>query len=368
MKRIILFTVLFSTTLAFSQKKTFEYEVKKISKKIEQITKEQKDSLKTKVIAIDKQLEKGEITKERSESLKKEVASYHARRIEKLVGEQERLLQQLVQDKTNGKIASAEDSLTNEDEDNVFSIGNRTFRFKVTEGDLEERNRKRRERWKKKNKKQRTTTTQFVFALGVNNVLDNGSLASLNNSEYSFWRSRFYELGWTWKTRFTQEPSKLYIKYGASFVWNNLRPEGNRIHAINGTNTTLQNYQSPLNESRLRHVQLNFPVHLELDFSKNKVYKDGRVRDRTNKSFRIGLGGYAGIRLGTRQFLEYEDGNNIRIEEEQRDNFNMDRFNYGISSYIGYRSTSLYMKYDLNPLFQNTNTRNISFGLRFDLN
>ncbi len=31
-------------------------------------------------------------------------------------------------------------------------------------------------------------------------------------------------------------------------------------------------------------------------------------------------------------------------------------------------STSLYVKYDLNPLFKNTETRNISFGIRFDLN
>lgn len=367
MKKIILFVVLFSTTLANAQKRYFEKEVQKISNRIEQITKEQKDSLKTKVLSIDKQFEKGEITRERADNLKKEAATYHARRIEKLVGQQELLLQQLVQEKTNGKIASVEDTKL-DDDDNVFTIGNKTFKFKVTDNDSETNSKNRRQRWKKKNKNQRSTTTQFVFAIGVNNVIQNGELSSLNNSNYDFWRSRFYELGWTWKTRFSKEPSKLYIKYGASLVWNNLRPEGNRIHVINGSNTEFQNYQFPLTESRLRHVQLNFPVHMELDFSKNKVYNDGRVRDRTNKSVRVGLGGYFGFKLGTRQFLEYQDQNNISIEEEQRDNFNMNRFNYGISSYIGYKCASFYMKYDLNPLFQNTTTRNISFGLRLDLN
>ncbi len=63
MKRILLILVLLSATIAQSQEKTFEKEVSKISKRIEQITKQQKDSLKAKVIAIDKKLEKGEVSK-----------------------------------------------------------------------------------------------------------------------------------------------------------------------------------------------------------------------------------------------------------------------------------------------------------------
>jgi len=41
-----------------------------------------------------------------------------------------------------------------------------------------------------------------------------------------------------------------------------------------------------------------------------------------------------------------------------------------LSTYIGYRETSLYLKYDLNPLFQNNAIKqnNISLGVRFDLN
>ena len=370
MKRILLILVLLCTTMAYSQeKKTFEKEVSKISKRIEIITKQQKDSLKSKVIIIDKQLAKGEISQTTAETLKKEVAAYHARRIEKLVGEQERLLQLLVQDKTNGKIASAEvESITNEDEDNTFSIGNKVFRLNISEGDIEERNKRRKVRWSKKNKRQRSTTTQFVFAMGVNNVLKNDELSSLDNSEYQLWRSRFYELGWTWKTRFSREPSNFYFKYGVSFLWNNLRLEGNRIHVNNGTNTEIQTFANPLRESRLRHVQMNLPMHLEWDFSRNKVYDDGRVRDRTNRSVRFGIGGFVGFKLGTRQYLEYSDSNNVDVEETQFDNFNMNTLNYGISSYIGYKSTSFYVKYDLNPLFKDTETRNISMGIRLDLN
>ncbi len=368
MKKIILILVLLSTTITLSQQKIFEKEVSKISKKIEHITKTQKDSLKAKVIAIDKQFENGEISKSTANTLKKEVAAYHARRIEKLVGEQERLLQQLVQDKTNGKIASSKDVITAED-DNTFTIGNKVFRLNIREGDQKKRDKRRKERWKHKNKRQRSTTTQFVFAMGINNVLADDDLNSLNNSEYELWRSRFYELGWTWKTRFSRKPSSLYLKYGASFLWNNLRPKNNQQHVINGNTTMLATrIDEVLTESRLRHVQMNFPVHLEWDFSRSKTYDDGFVRDRTNKSVRIGVGGFVGFKLGTRQYLEYKDNNGTDVKEVQKDNFNMNTVNYGLSAYLGYRSTSFYVKYDLNPLFQNTEIRNISMGIRLDLN
>ncbi|MDA9316333.1 hypothetical protein N9Q58_00265 [Polaribacter sp.] len=46
----------------------------------------------------------------------------------------------------------------------------------------------------------------------------------------------------------------------------------------------------------------------------------------------------------------------------------MNVVNYGINVYTGYRSTNLYAKYDMNPLFKNTKTRNLSIGVRLDLN
>jgi len=121
-------------------------------------------------------------------------------------------------------------------------------------------------------------------------------------------------------------------------------------------------------ENRLRHVQMNFPVHFQWDFSRDGEYSDGAKRDRTNQSVRLGIGAFAGFKLGTRQYIEYTNTNGTRVEELQKDNFNMNVFNYGVSAYLAYRSTGFYVKYDLNPLFKNTNVRNISMGIRFDLN
>ena len=134
MKKIGILYILFAVTSTVAQQKTFEKEVAKISKRIDLITKTQKDSLKVKVVEITKRLEKGEITLTTAATLKEKVASYHARRIEKLVGQQERLLQLLVQDKTNGKIANQPQTSIDE-EINTFSVGNKTFRFSLKEGD-----------------------------------------------------------------------------------------------------------------------------------------------------------------------------------------------------------------------------------------
>ena len=152
-----------------------------------------------------------------------------------------------------------------------------------------------------------------------------------------------------------------------SFLWNNLRLDNNQYHVKNDDVTEIQTFPVELSESRLRHVQMNFPVHLEWDLSSNRNYGDGFVRDRRNKSVRLGVGGFVGFKLGTRQYLEYRDLAGVDVEEVQYDNFNMNRVNYGVSAYVGYRDTSLYVKYDMNTLFKNTETRNISIGVRLDL-
>ena len=375
MKRILLILVLFCTTIAFSQEKNFEDEVQKISKRIELITKTEKAALKEKVALINKRLEKKEISSDEAKKLKKEAAEFHAKVIADKVSVEEGKLQLLVQDKANGKIKSKKATKKSDyfDDEDTFSIGRKTFRIRINNNDDYDERRKnrwenRKAKWDHKGKRYRSTTTQFVFAMGVNNVLVDHDLNSLNNSNYKFWKSHFYELGWTWKTRMDRDASKLYFKYGMSFLWNNLRAGNNKYHLVNGEQTDLVTHSQELKESRLRHVQMNFPMHFEWDFSRNGEYADGTKRDRTHRGLRIGLGGFAGFKLGTRQYLEFKDSSGTNVEELQKNPFNTNVFNYGLSGYVAWRSTGFYVKYDMNPLFKNTEIRNISFGVRFDFN
>lgn len=360
MKKITIILVLFCATIAQIQAQTFEDEVRKISKKIDRITKQQKDSLRLKVKEINLQLEQKKVTKDKADELKRAAALYHAQRIETLIAREEQKLQKLVQDKVDGKILG-EDKYY---EESTFSVGSRTFQVRLTDEDYYDRQERRKRRQAKRYT--RRTTSQFVFAMGANNVLVDNQLSSLNDSPYQFWRSRFYEVGFTYKYRLSKDASQAYLKYGFSFLWNNLRPEGNQYHVMNGSQTELQNFQFDLSESRLRHVQMIFPVHLEFDFSRDRNFDDGSFRDYRNRSFRFGLGGFIGFKMGTRQYLEYRNAEGTSVEELQRGSFNQNIYSYGISSYFAYRTMGFYVKYDLNPLFRNTETRNISMGIRFD--
>lgn len=360
MKKIMLCICLFASLAMTSQeKKSFEKEIFKISKKIDFITKAQKDSLKVKVIAIESKLQKGEITKTKAAILKSEMAMYHAKQIEIKVGAQEILIQQLVQDKTNGKIVS---SIKDAPLGNSFSlsIGSNGILFTKDAGIETSK--------VVDSSKKKRTTTQLVFAMGVNNVTQDHRQTTLSDSEYKFWQSHFYELGYSWKTRFAKETSQIYFKYGISFLWNNLRLDKNQIHIMLDNTVMTETFPFKLSESRLRHVQMNFPVHLEWNLSKNKKDKEGLVLDGIDNPFRLGIGGFVGFKLGTRQYLEYKDAAGMKREEVQYDNFDMNTLNYGLSAYVGYKMTSLYVKYDLNPLFRDTEMRNISMGIRFDLN
>jgi hypothetical protein len=221
-------------------------------------------------------------------------------------------------------------------------------------------------------RKSKKTTSQFVFAFGLNNAIpENGNL---ENSDFRVWGSHFYEWGLTYNTRLFKNHNLVHAKYGFSVMYNNLRPIDNRYFVKNGNQTYLVTSNFDLEESRLRNVYFTAPFHLEFDFTPKKYSKDGtKSYFRTHESIRLGIGGYAGVRIKSKQLLCYEvDGDSEKTK--QKGDFNVSNFNYGLSTYIGYRATSLYFKYDMNPMFKkNSNSNNVllnnvSLGIRFDFN
>ena len=327
---------------------TFESKARKIANKIEKITKEEKETLKTEVESVNVQLSEGKITQEQADKRKKELAEARAVIIEEKVTLAQEELNDLVQEKVDGKIKEQDST--------------KRHRLVINWDD---------DFWtyKKSNKDsirgEKRTTSQFVFALGLNNMMANGNL---QDSNYKFKGSHFYEWGLTYNTRLLKNNNLLHAKYGISLMYNNIRPTDNRSFVVNGDQTDLVANAINLKESRFRNVYLVAPVHLEFDFS-----KDGQSGDkkyfRTHKGFRLGFGGYAGINVKSKQILKFED-NDYKATQKTKGDFNTNNFIYGLSTYIGYKETSLYLKYDLNPLFQDNliKENNISLGLRFDLN
>lgn len=346
MKKITLSLVAFLClilTTAQAQE-TFEMRAKAIAEKIEKITQEEKSALKVEVEAISSQLESGAISKQQAEEQKLAAAEKRATNIETRMAVAQQELNDLVQQKVDGKIADSAKKA-------------KYISIQIGEKD--------RDTTKTVIRKTARTASQFVFATGLNNLATNNSVA---HSDFKTWGSHFYEWGVTWNTRIAKEHNLLHAKYGLSLMYNNLRPTENRIYVENGNQTTLETSSINLKDSRFRNVSLVVPFHLEFDFSKNDASK-GSDHFVTHNGFRVGLGGFAGANIKSKQIVRYDD-NGHDFRNREKGDFNVNDFVYGVSAYVGYRGTSLYMKYDLNPLFKDNavDQNNVSLGIRFDIN
>lgn len=328
---------------------TFEERAKEISKNIETITKQQKDSLKIEVESVNVKLDNKEITAEQAEAQKQQYAEKRATNIETKVALEQAKLDQLVKDKVDGKVAY--------NDRKKHKIAFITYE----RGDDDEDSTKvsvQRYDYKR-------TTSQFVFALGINRLMTDGKVDTANFED----RSDFYEWGIAWNTRIFDNNNLLHFKYGLSLQYNNLRPKDDKIFVTDGDKTLLVDSGRNLDKVRLRYVNLVVPMHLEFDFTPKKVNGD-KVYYPIQKGFRLGVGGYAGVNVKEKQILKYKNDNGNRVRDKTKGDFNVNDFAYGLSAYVGYRDISVYAKYDLQPVFNNNDIdqNNFSLGLRFDFN
>ncbi|PTM08730.1 MAG: hypothetical protein DA407_07350 [Bacteroidetes bacterium] len=316
----------------------------------EKIKTEEREFLKEEVEAINMRLENGEITNTQAENSKKEVAKNRALNIENRLA--------IVDNKIALLERNSDVSMVSNDDDPGFriSIGGSDSDDKVF----------RIGRWKNKPRKyDRRTTSDMVVAFGLNNAIVDGE--SFDDSQYKIGGSRFFEIGWAWKTRVFKNSNFLRFKYGYSFQINGLKPKDNMYFVQDGNETMLEEFPAELKKSKLSITNLVFPMHFEFGPSK-RIDRDTYFRYSTNNQFKIGIGGYAGFNIGTRQKLKYTmDGENIK--DKIKRSYNATSLVYGLSGYVAFDDTALYVKYDLSPIFkdQTVKQNNISVGVRFDM-
>ncbi|WP_074408477.1 hypothetical protein [Aquimarina megaterium] len=316
--------------------------IEKLKQQKERVINAEKEALKKEVEEINEKLVNEEITKEDAQKLKEEVAKLHALNIENRIAIIENKIALLERNE-----GDAIEFLEKDLEYNFTFLG---FNF----GSDKDR----------KIPYDRRTTSNLVIAFGLNNAIVDGQ--SLDDSDYKISGSRFFEIGWAWKTRVFKNTNFLRIKYGISYTSNGLKPTDNRYFVENGNQTTLEEFRVELDKSKFRMDNLVVPVHFE--FGPSKVTETEKsIRYSTTNRFRIGLGGYAGVNISTRQKLKYKE-NGDRVKDKIKRDYNTSDLIYGLSGYIGFGDMSIYIKYDLSPIFKNAEIEqnNVSLGLRFD--
>jgi len=324
--------------------------VKSLEYQKEVIKTEERDFLKTEVEFIVQRLEKGEITEEDAAVLKHSAAKKRALNIENRT--------KIIENKI-ALLERNEDGYNHNSDEDYSQAG---FMISERKGSLIGIKIKGSNEPKKYD---RRTLSELVIAVGFNNAIVDGE--NLDDSPYEFGGSRFFELGWAWKTRVFIESNFVRFKYGFSLQMNGLKPTDNQYFVQNGDQTSLEVFNSDLKKSKLTITNLVVPIHFEFGPSK-KIEKDNYFRYSTHKQFKIGVGGYAGFNIGTRQKLKYSlDGDNVK-DKFKRD-YNTSNLVYGLSTYVAFNTTALYVKYDLSPIFKNQtiDQNNISVGIRFDM-
>lgn len=323
---------------SLSSKETLE----QLEAKKDEVLEEEKSALKQKVQEIQERQDRGELSKDEAQQLKREAAKIHAANIENRIS----IIEHKIALVSRGE---------KEIEDPWADSETSAFEF-IKPKDEEHKERRL---------KDKRTRSDLVVAFGFNNAIREGQ--SVNDLDFKIAGSRFFELGYAWKTRVFDDTNWLRFKYGFSFQFNGLKPTDNRYFVQDGDLTVLEEFDLDLDKSKFRLDNLVFPLHFEVGPYNRRQYDNGTYFS-THKKFRVGLGGYAGFNLGKIQKLKYEE-NGDRVKQKIKHDFNINEFIYGLSAYVGWGDMALYAKYDLNPIFESPNAelRNIAIGLRFDV-
>jgi len=357
MKKILLLIFLCSQVILSPQILAQENDKKAeketaLEEKKELVILQEKAALKEEVIAINAQFNEGDITSEEASKLKENAAEIHALNIENRIA---------ILENEAALLARAGDNSNTKDTIIVLNEGISRVEIKIfdDEDPLVEVNFGTQKKYDKR------THSNLLVAFGFNNAIIEGQ--SMNNSPYKMGKSKFFEMGWTWTTRVLEKSNAIRFRYGFAFQFNGLNPTDNMYFVQDGELTYLEEFPGSLTKSKLRMDNLVVPIHFEFGPFKT-IDKGNYIRYSARKKFKFGIGSYFGLNLRTRQKLKYSE-NGYKQKAKITQSYNTSNLIYGLSSYIGVDDFSLYVKYDLNRIFNEPNRKenNISLGLRFDL-
>ncbi|MBY0433264.1 MAG: hypothetical protein K2U26_04050 [Cyclobacteriaceae bacterium] len=195
------------------------------------------------------------------------------------------------------------------------------------------------------------TYSAFTIDIGTNNYLENGKFPDGNNSPYTVrpWGSWYVGLNSLWRTRVA---GKFFIEWGGGVSWYNFKFNNNKILMTKddvGVSFTEDVRDLDFRKSKLTATYVNLSLIPMLDFGNNSR-KASLFNGYHSRSFRIGVGPYAGYRIDsyTKQ-MYFENGDKRRPKDH--DNFYLNNLRYGMRLQLGFRSTDIFFNYDMNELF-----------------
>jgi hypothetical protein len=193
----------------------------------------------------------------------------------------------------------------------------------------------------------------FGLYLGVNGMLNNGTVSANHRYQLKEWKSRYIAMSFRKNlTLIKTSKADLALSYGPELAIYNYRFLNSNVVLNKNGQTTFEDAGFSTKKSKLVIPYLSFPVLVNFGFKKSGV--------------RIGIGGYAGYRIGAHTKVKSEEGNKEKI----KNNYNLNNFKFGLTGEVGKKNgISVFARYDLNKLFKSSQIyahqlQAFSFGLR----
>jgi len=216
---------------------------------------------------------------------------------------------------------------------------------------------------KSRRKRNVQTRSNLYVNVGFNHALsEDNEIGSL----YRFWGSSFIEVGLQFNTRLSRNSDMFRLGYGVSLVTRSLRINDDRIFVTNDNITRLIDNPTQFNidKSYFRQAAILLPVHLEIGSGDKKQFADGVYRYDRDNGITGGIGGFIGYTYSPTMSYEYErEGRDVNVNIVG--DYEINRFEYGLSGYVNLGSLGFFAKYNLNTIFDGADLDEnyISFGI-----
>lgn len=202
------------------------------------------------------------------------------------------------------------------------------------------------------------TRHYFNVDFGLNNWMNGGQFPDETDQQFAVkpWGSWYFALNSVNRTWIS---GPLFLDWGMGVSWYNWKMQDAATVIEKGT-TGIEFNPAPVThnsiKSKLTVPYLNVTMVPMLDFAKGrrkvKNLERGSVSFRTYKKqgIRMGVGGYAGYRLGGQTKYVYRENSN-REKDKNSGNFYLTNLRYGVRAQVGYKGLDLFAMYDLNEVF-----------------
>ncbi|MBA2422073.1 MAG: outer membrane beta-barrel protein [Chitinophagales bacterium] len=129
----------------------------------------------------------------------------------------------------------------------------------------------------------------------------------------------------------------LWLSYGAFFEFNSYKFNSDDVLIPKVDSIAFTTSENALSKNKLSAEYVGIPIMLRYESNTD-----------LSKSFHIALGGYGEYLLGAHTKTKTTSGDKIK----QHDDFNLNRFKYGVTGRIGYGWLSVFVNYSLSELFE----------------